>query len=134
MKGPSALISCINCQQISSMRGMWKARLPGVALDVATTAGRHGAGSQTTRRFVRIGEMGVGPVVDHLVPAGVLFVARQPIGHQRRDDRLVLRPPELHVVPVLLHRQALHVDEVGDAAVLPSQPRSHIQSRIVRPV
>ena len=45
-------------------------------------------------------------------------VAGQLVGQQRGDDRFVLRPPEFHVVPVLLDRHAVDVAEIEHPAVL----------------
>ena len=81
----------------------------------------------------RIREMGVRPVVDHLVPARVFRLARQLPGQQRGDDRLVVRPPEFHVVPVLGAGQSPGVPIIEDPAVLLSQPISRDQSMIVVP-
>lgn len=65
-----------------------------------------------------IREVLVGPVVDLTVPVRVLFVSGQCIGKQSRDDRFVLRPPEFHIVPILLNGQTVDIDEVPHAAVL----------------
>ncbi len=61
-------------------------------------------------------EMAVAPIVNLLMPAGVFFVAGQFVGHQRGDDGLVVRPPELHVVPVFLNWFVEQVSEVEQAA------------------
>ena len=75
------------------------------------------------------------PVVNLPVPRRVLLIPGQLVGQQRRDDRLVLRPPELHVLPVLLHGQAFDVAEVEDAAklVVPAalpHPVEHRRARL----
>ena len=51
------------------------------------------------------------------VPVLVFLLARQVMRQQRGIQRLVVRPPQLHVVLILQARFALHVDEVEDAAV-----------------
>lgn len=64
-----------------------------------------------------IGKMLVGPIMDHLMPSRVLRVARELVSEQSGDDRFILRPPELHVMPVLLDRQPVDINKVQDAAV-----------------
>ena len=66
----------------------------------------------------RVWEMLVGPVADELVLLEVFFVARRQIGIQRHDNRLALRPPEFHVLRIVLRRQILAVAEIDDAAKL----------------
>ena len=66
---------------------------------------RHGAvAMQIAVPFgkIRVGEMLVGPVADESVLFEVLFVARRPIRIQRHDDGLALRPPEFHVLRIVL--------------------------------
>ncbi len=56
----------------------------------------------------------------------VLGVAGEMIGEQRGDNGLVVRPPEFHVVPILLHGQPLHIAEVEEPAILRvPAPRPH---------
>ena len=54
-------------------------------------------------------EMGESPVVHHVVPDGVTFLPGKLVGEGHGDERLVVRPPELHVVPVFLNGLAVHV-------------------------
>ena len=46
-----------------------------------------------------------------------LGVASQFVGDYFRADRFVMRPPELHVVPVLMDRFVEQVAEVKEAAM-----------------
>ena len=65
-----------------------------------------------------IGEVGISPLADALVAIEILLVASTEISIERADDSLALRPPELHVLRIVLRRQVLAVAEVDDAAVL----------------
>jgi hypothetical protein len=56
--------------------------------------------------------MGKTPIVDKPVPVFPFFVAGQLPRQERGDDRLVVRPPELHVMPVFLHRQTPDIPEI----------------------
>ena len=43
-----------------------------------------------------------GVLIDELVHCEVLRIPRRLVSIQRSDDRLALRPPEFHVVPIVL--------------------------------
>src|SRR5690606_20156776 len=58
------------------------------------------------------------PVSQLRVPLGIARLARQLPGEERGNERFVMRPPELHVVPVLLHRFVVNVAKVKQAAIL----------------
>ena len=47
-------------------------------------------------------EVGEGPVVHHVVADGVAFLSSELVGERHGNERLVVRPPEFHVVPVFL--------------------------------
>ena len=52
------------------------------------------------------------------MPMKVLLIARNLVCHERGDDRLVVRPPEFHVVPVIVHdRLAIDIDKVEQRTV-----------------
>ena len=82
-----------------------------------------------------VGEVGICPLADLTVAVEILVVARCQVSIQRGDDRLALRPPELHVQRIVLRRQVLAVAEVDDASVflVPSpvpRPVEDGQSRV----
>ena len=56
---------------------------------------------------LRVGKLGVSPIVNLLMPFCILLISGEQPGEQRGDDRLVVRPPEFHVVPILLHWLAM---------------------------
>ena len=58
------------------------------------------------------------PIVHQLVHGGVFFLAGQGQGEQRSDDGLVVRPPEFHIVPILLHRLVVHISKIKQPTVL----------------
>ena len=62
-------------------------------------------------------EVGEGPVVHHVVADGVAFLSSELVGERHGNERLVVRPPEFHVVPVFLDGLAVHVRKVEQAAV-----------------
>lgn len=49
-----------------------------------------------------IGEMLKAPLVNLLMPIGIKGIASQTPSHQCGDDRFIVWPPELHIVPVFL--------------------------------
>ena len=75
--------------------------------------------------------MGIGPVVGLLMPLEERLVTGQLPGEQRADDGLVVRPPELHVMPVVGARQAFDVLKVEHAAVglIPTQFQGTFDNR-----
>src|SRR6185312_12156686 len=91
-----------------------------------------------------VGELIVGVRVNALVPPGVFGIAGKEIGEQGSDDRLVVRPPEFHILPVFLDRLSVDIAEIKDAAIfLIPAARPHIvehpaaevdQARVVAPV
>ena len=58
---------------------------------------------------LRIGKMGVGPVMDLFVHILVATVMGNEMSQERCENCLVMWPPELHVVPILL-RQVYRID------------------------
>ena len=69
-------------------------------------------------RILLICEMLVGPLVSLLVDFEVFLIPCNEIGIKGCDDGLALRPPELHILGVVLRREVSAVAEVDDAAVL----------------
>ena len=65
-----------------------------------------------------IWEVGVGPVADLAVELQIALVSGHLVGVEGGDDCLCLGPPELHVLSIVLTREALAVTEVDDAPVL----------------
>jgi hypothetical protein len=65
-----------------------------------------------------VGKMLEAPVMHLLVPARVFGVAGQPPRQHGGDERLVVRPPEFHVMPVLGHGPAAQIAEIEQAAEL----------------
>ena len=53
--------------------------------------------------MLRVGKVLVAPIVNELMPASVFEIACQRVGHEGRDDCLIVRPPEFHVLPILLN-------------------------------
>lgn len=90
---------------------------------------------QVTEPFTMfgVGEMLVRPIMNHCVPGGILGIARELIRQQRRDDGFVLRPPEFHVVPILLAGQSIDIHKRKHATMhaIPStqqHPIEHLTS------
>ena len=72
---------------------------------------------------VPFAELGVGkvaeaPLMNLLVPAQIFVVARERPGQQRGNNGFAVRPPEFHVVPILLDWQPAQVAKIEDAALL----------------
>ena len=65
-----------------------------------------------------VGEVGIGPLADALMTIEIFVVARYEERIERRNDSLGLRPPELHVLRIVLYWQVAAVAEVDDAAIL----------------
>lgn len=75
---------------------------------------------------LRVGKVFETPVVHLLVPRGVFQVAGELIREQRGNESFIVRPPELHVMPVLLHGLVVDVSEIQNAAKLRvPTPRPH---------
>ena len=80
---------------------------------------RHGAvAMQIAIPFgiILVGQVGIGPLADLLVALQIFVIARGQIGVERSDDGFALRPPELHVLRIVLRRQVFAVAEVDDSA------------------
>ena len=74
-----------------------------------------------------IGKGPVGIVVHQTMPLSITIFPRHLVSQQGGSDGLAVRPPELHVVPVLLDRFAMHINEVEKPAVfLVPSPLPHV--------
>ena len=62
-------------------------------------------------------EVGESPVAHHVVTDGIAFFPCELVGERHGDERFIMRPPELHVVPVFLNGFVVHVRVVQHAAV-----------------
>ena len=51
---------------------------------------------------LRVLEVGESPVAHHVVADGIAFFPCELVGERHGDERFIMRPPELHVVPVFL--------------------------------
>jgi hypothetical protein len=71
-----------------------------------------------------------------LLPARAFQVAGHLEGKQGGDDRLVVWPPELHILPVLLQGLAVQIPEVEEAAELlvPAAPPHPVEHRQADPL
>jgi len=67
--------------------------------------------------LLRVREVLIRPGVHVVVKLGVSGMAGELPGEEGCDHRLVVRPPELHVVPVFLHGEAADIDKREQAAV-----------------
>ena len=61
--------------------------------------------------------MGIGPVADLLMHLQIFFIARGLISIQSGNNGLCLRPPELHILRIILGRKILAITEINDTAI-----------------
>src|SRR5690606_41353500 len=54
-------------------------------------------------------EMAIGIIMDLLVHERILLVLRNLVSQQSCNYRFILRPPKLHVLPILLHWFIVHI-------------------------
>ena len=58
------------------------------------------------------------PVIDLFVYIEILFISGKFVSIQRSDNCLALRPPEFHILSIILTRQPLAVTEIDNSAIL----------------
>ena len=67
--------------------------------------------------MLRIRKILIRPLMDLMVPIRIFLPSCQLKCQQRGDDCLALRPPEFHIVPVLLNRVTMHISEVENPSI-----------------
>ena len=68
--------------------------------------------------MLTVWEMRIGPIMYLAMHLRILGIARVYVRHEGRNDSLIVRPPELHEMPVLLNRLTHEICEIKNAAVL----------------
>jgi hypothetical protein len=65
-----------------------------------------------------VGKMVEAPSADLIEPGLITRFARNPASDIGGDDRFAVRPPKLHIVPILLHWLVVHISKVKQSSVL----------------
>lgn len=69
-------------------------------------------------RILGVHQMFESPVIDLFVYIEILFISGKFVSIQRSDNCLALRPPEFHILSIILTRQPLAVTEIDNSAIL----------------
>ena len=62
--------------------------------------------------------MGISPITDLLMHLKIFFILGSLISIQSGNDGFGLRPPELHVLRIVLNREVAAIAEIDDATIL----------------
>lgn len=64
-----------------------------------------------------IGEMGISPVADLPVHSKIFFIMSRLIGIKSSNNRFGLRPPEFHILRIILRREMTAIPEINYASI-----------------
>src|SRR6188768_1500638 len=62
------------------------------------------------KMFIRI-------IMHHFMPCSILFISCCQVCKQCGNNRFIMGPPELHILPVFLYRLVINITKIPDASI-----------------